>query len=188
MTGFQQTMTTGFHPVPRGGARIELDGNEAALLRSMAGLVLRIVEGPEPQDEFDALVGIGTNTAKPQDPVLARLLPDAYTEDEQAAGEFRRYTEDELRRHKRENAHRVLDAVPAGGGVVELDLADGHAWLKLLTDVRLTLGVRLGIEDEDDLAALRARLLGEGPAAATVHVYEWLTYLQESLVQALMGG
>ncbi len=28
----------------------------------------------------------------PEDPVLARLLPDAYSDDPEAAGEFRRYT------------------------------------------------------------------------------------------------
>ncbi len=33
----------------------------------------------------------------PEDPVLARLLPDAYRDDPEAAGEFRRYTEPALR-------------------------------------------------------------------------------------------
>ncbi|TDQ44579.1 DUF2017 domain-containing protein [Actinorugispora endophytica] len=179
-------MTTGFHSAPRGGVRIEVDSGEASLLRSMAALVLQLVEAPEPQDEFAALIGIGANSTRPEDPVLARLFPDAYTEDALAAGDFRRYTEDGLRRHKRENAQLVFDGIPAGGGEITLDLADAHSWLKLLTDVRLSLGTRLGIEDEADLEALRQRLRGDESLASAAHIYEWLTHLQESLVQALM--
>ena len=41
---------------------------------------------------------------KPDDPVLARLFPDAYEDDGEAAGEFRRYTEMGLRDGKREAA------------------------------------------------------------------------------------
>ena len=36
-------------------------------------------------------------TTEPEDPVLARLFPTAYPEDEEAAAEFRRFTEGALR-------------------------------------------------------------------------------------------
>ncbi|MEY9215466.1 DUF2017 domain-containing protein [Thermobifida halotolerans] len=178
-------MTTGFHAAPHGGARIEIDRDEARLLRSMAELVLRIVEEPEQQDGLAALVGISESAARPKDPVLSRLLPDAYTDDPASAGDFRRYTENGLRRHKRENAQRVVAAIPAEGGAVTLDADDAQTWLKLLTDVRLSLGTRMGVETEEDVYAMRAAASRDDSLAAAAHIYEWLTHLQETLVQAV---
>ena len=56
----------------------------------------------------------------PEDPVLARLLPDAYRDDPEAAGEFRRYTEQDLRSGKVAAAQTVLATLPAKGGQVRL--------------------------------------------------------------------
>ncbi|GLU50451.1 DUF2017 domain-containing protein [Nocardiopsis ansamitocini] len=179
-------MTTGFHSAPRGGAFIQIDAGEAGLLRSMAALVLQLVEAPEPQDDFAALVGIGTSSVKPEDPVLARLFPDAYSDDAEAAGDFRRYTEDDLRRRKRENAQGVLDQIPPRGGEITLDLADAHAWLKVLNDVRLALATRLGIKDDMPAVELDDELAADEKAGA-LSVYSWLTGLQDSLLRALTG-
>ncbi len=101
-------MTIGFRPAHGGGVTIVLDADEVAVLRSMTALVLELVEPPEPKDEFSELVGIGGSSEKSDDPVLARLFPDAYNDDDEAAGDFRRYTEDGLRRNKRENAETLL--------------------------------------------------------------------------------
>ncbi|HEX9536635.1 MAG TPA: DUF2017 family protein, partial [Streptosporangiaceae bacterium] len=38
-------------------------------------------------EEFAALLGLSESTALPEDPVLARLLPDAYRDDAEAAGD-----------------------------------------------------------------------------------------------------
>jgi len=178
-------MTTRFHPVPYGGVRIEIDRDDATLLRSMAELLLRIVEEPDQQDGLAALVGISESATRPKDPVLARLFPDAYTDDPAAATDFRRYTENDLRRHKRENARRVVEALPAEGGQVLLDADDVQAWLKVLTDVRLSLGTRMGLETEEDVYALRAAASRDESLAAAAHIYEWLTHVQENLVQAV---
>ncbi|MDA2804535.1 DUF2017 domain-containing protein [Nocardiopsis suaedae] len=183
-------MTDGFRAV-RGGVSIRLDRDEAAVLRSMAGLVLELVEPPEGGgDPLEALVGLsGAADAPdaPEDPVLARLLPDAYGGDREASGEFRRYTEGDLRRHKRENAEAVISGLsglgPDGGELV-LDTGDAHAWLKALNDVRLALGTRLGVEEDGGETRVRA----DGPAdRAALSVYEWLGGVQETLVQALMA-
>ncbi|GAB3208321.1 DUF2017 domain-containing protein [Marinactinospora thermotolerans] len=181
-------MTMGFRPAP-GGAAISLDPDEAAVLRSMAAMLLGLIEEPRADDEFARIVGIGSETEPPKDPVLARLLPDAYTGDAEAAGEFRRYTEDDLRRHKRDNAQALVDSLPEAGGEVVLDLAGGHAWLKALNDVRLALGTRLGVEEETYEAYLRGQAEpADEASAAALHVYEWLGALQDSLVHALSGG
>ncbi|MBV2367138.1 DUF2017 domain-containing protein [Streptomonospora nanhaiensis] len=181
-------MTKGFRPV-RGGVTIDLDADEVEVLRSMAALVLDLVEPPPERDEFESIVGIGTSSTRPDDPVLARLFPDAYSDDAESAGDFRRYTEDGLRRHKRENAQAVAAALPPrGGGRITLDLGDAHAWLKALNDVRLVLGTRLGVEEETFEAYLRGEYTVPESEAVAMHVYDWLGGLQETLVQALFGA
>ena len=66
---------------------------------------------------------------------------------------------------------------------MRLTAADGEVWLRALNDVRLALGVRLGIteEYEHELGGLGS----DDPRAAYLQVYDWLTYLQETLVRAL---
>jgi hypothetical protein len=115
--------------------------------------------------------------------VLARLLPDAYRDDPEAAGEFRRYTELSLRDGKVAAARTVLGTLPARGGRIRLSPPDAEAWLRALNDVRLALGVRLGVTD--DFEEVGNGINPADPRAAYVWVYHWLAYLQESLVEAL---
>jgi hypothetical protein len=133
--------------------------------------------------ELDAMLGFSPRTRAPLDPALARLLPDAYRDDPDAAGEFRRYTEQSLRSSKQETARTVLDTLPADGGPVRLSWEQAQAWLRALNDVRLTLGVRLGVteEFEDEWRQLDPL----DPRATAFEVYAWLGDVQESLVQAL---
>ena len=121
--------------------------------------------------------------APPEDPVLARLLPDAYGDDPEAAGDFRRYTEQGLRSGKVAAAQTVLATLPAGGGRVRLAAGDAEAWLRSLNDVRLALGVVLGITE--DYERELSELDPEDPREAYLHIYDWLTFLQETLVRAL---
>jgi uncharacterized protein DUF2017 len=134
-------------------------------------------------DELAAAIGAAGPTSPPEDPVLARLLPDAYRDDPEAAGEFRRYTEQGLRSGKIAAAQTVLDTLPAGGGHVRLAPEDAQAWLRSLNDVRLAIGTVLGItedyEDEMESASWA------DPRSAYLEVYHWLGYLQDSLVRAL---
>jgi hypothetical protein len=120
----------------------------------------------------------------PDDPILARLLPDAYADDAKASGEFRRYTEIGLRSGKIAAAQTVLDTLPVSGGRVRLSAADAQAWLRALNDVRLSLGVVLGVTDDFDDTV--RNLPADDPRAAYIGVYQWLAYLQESLVEALL--
>jgi hypothetical protein len=119
----------------------------------------------------------------PDDPVLARLLPDAYSDDPEAAGEFRKYTEPALRSAKYEVGQQVLDTLPEAGGRIQLTKDQALAWLKALNDVRLALGVRLGVTEEFE--EQWARLKPDDPQWAAYEVYAWLGAVQESLVQAL---
>ena len=119
----------------------------------------------------------------PEDPVLARLLPDGYRDDPAAAGEFRKYTEPALRSTKHAAAREMLDTLPENGGRVQLTNQQALSWLKALNDVRLALGVRLGVTEEFE--EQWARLKPDDPKWAAFEVYGWLGAVQESLVQAL---
>ncbi len=115
--------------------------------------------------------------------MLARLLPDGYRDDPEAAGEFRKYTEPALRNAKQQAAQEMLDSLPEGGGRIQLTADQAQAWLKALNDVRLALGVRLDVTE--DFEDQWGRLTQEDPQWTAFEVYAWLGAVQESLVQAL---
>lgn len=140
-------------------------------------------DGPVGPDDLAAMIGLSGNTTLPDDPVLARLLPDAYRDDPDASGEFRRYTEQGLRSAKAAAARTVLATLPPGGGRVRLSEPEAQAWLRALNDVRLALGVHLDVTDDFDERV--QEIAPDDPRAAYVEVYQWLAYLQESLVRAL---
>jgi hypothetical protein len=119
----------------------------------------------------------------PEDPVLARLLPDGYRDDPEAAGEFRRYTEPALRSVKHQAAQEMLDTLPESGGRIQLTQDQSLSWLKALNDVRLALGVRLGVTEEFE--EQWGQLKPDDPQWSAFEVYAWLGAVQESLVQAM---
>jgi hypothetical protein len=141
---------------------------------------------PDPLDDLARLLGqVGESgpATRPDDPVLARLLPDAYADDADAAGDFRRFTEQELRNGKAAAARTVLATLPEDGGRVRLSEEEAQVWLRALNDVRLALGVRLSITE--DFEARLQDLDPADPRSAYMWVYDWLTFLQETLVRAL---
>jgi hypothetical protein len=66
---------------------------------------------------------------------------------------------------------------------VRLSAGDAEAWLRSLNDVRLALGVVLGITEDYEHGF--SELDSDDPREAYLHVYDWLTFLQETLVRAL---
>jgi hypothetical protein len=175
----------GFWRDRHGSIRLSLDPAESAVLASLAEQLVGFVASPPPgpdEDPLVAIVGIDAAARRPEDPALARLLPDAHLEDEAAADEFRRFTERDLRELKAGHARTVLAALENGADPVARD--DVPAWLGFLNDTRLTLGVRLGITDDshEELASLP----DDDPRAAVVPVYDWLTWLQDALVTLLL--
>ena len=193
MTGVKRT---------RRGVVVSFDEVEASLLRHLVGEVRDLLADGEPMPppagrtggvpsdaELSALTGLGTDAggetdgaAAPSDPALARLLPDAYRDDDQAAGEFRRLTETSLRRDKVSAAERLLASLPAdGAGEVRLDPETTESWLATINDVRLALGTRLEVTEE------MAEPEPEDPDAPAYVVYLWLTELQGVLIEVADG-
>jgi Domain of unknown function (DUF2017) len=119
----------------------------------------------------------------PPDEALARLLPDAYSDDPAAAAEYRRFTEHDLMEGKRANIAVLLSGLDQIGpdGRLHVPAAQVPAWLVALNDLRLALGTRLDIED--DYEAVIASLARDDPRLPAYALYEWLTWLQDSLVR-----
>ena len=216
-------MTTGFERTRGGGAHAHFEDVEARMLASLAAQVVELVrngaaqpgvvdEDPDAGDPLAALVGMGADSplARPDDPALARLLPDGYSGDESEAtdaADFRRYTEPGLRELKASNAATVItslleagadltglgsepreddgseDAGQSAGVDVELDAAEVDGWLRCLTDIRLALGTRLGVEQDDD--ERWEQLPDDDPDKAMHEVYDWLAFVQETLLRIL---
>ena len=176
-------------------------GFEADLLRSLAGQLVELLrnEAAVPRDDvdpFEAMMDFSGPTQEPEDPVLARLFPTAYPDDEEAAAEFRRFTEGRLRDGKAAAAIAIIDGLEEAGlppeltedGLmidVELDEPTAETWLRSFTDLRLALATRLGVEEGDE--AYWHSLPDDDPRAQAHDIYEWVGYLQETLVGALSG-
>lgn len=192
-------MKPGFSRGRRGRVLGRFSVAEGALLRNLVSQVVELVHdevppGAHSSDPLESMLGMGGPVAAPEDPVLARLLPNAYSGDDEAAGEFRRFTERNLREQKAANGRSVISDLEQSGlsedaaetdESVELDLGPDQvrAWLRSLTDVRLALATRLGIEagDEDHWDSMP----DDDPRRYVHEVYDWLGYVQETLVQSL---
>ncbi|MFD6436909.1 DUF2017 domain-containing protein [Streptomyces venezuelae] len=195
-----------FEAIPGGGAAVALDEVEISIIRSLAVQLLELI-GPGPGGEVsdDPLAELFAEgpSEPPADPVMRRLLPDAYggPGSEDSAGdadelrayssEFRRFTENDLRAKKRDDALvvvRSLDSMAAsgeGGAVLKLSVEESQQWLAALNDLRLAIGTRLEVSDEDD-ADLLYRLPDSDPRKPMVMAYLWLGGLQETLVGTLL--
>jgi hypothetical protein len=167
---------------------------EAAVLRGLVSQVedmLKARAEEAPQDELAELTGIRTGPSKgPDDPVLGRLLPDFHKIDPDtpsketldSAAALRSLYEPEVLDAKIGVAEVVLQTLPPGGGEVRLTYEQADAWLSALNDVRLALGTALDVtEDMPD------ELPPDDPRAPHLGVYHWLTWVQDTLVQALTG-
>jgi hypothetical protein len=174
-------------------------GFEADLLRSLASQLVELLRNERAapthvDDPLEALLDFSGPTEEPEDPVLARLFPTAYPDDPEAAGDFRRFTEGALRDGKAEAAVTVIDGLEDAGlppelteeGLVidvELDEPTAETWLRSFTDIRLALATRLGVEEGDE--EYWNSLSGDDPTSHVHDIYDWVGYLQETLVRAL---
>jgi hypothetical protein len=174
-------------------------GFEADLLRSLAAQLVELLrnEAAVPRDDADpleAMMDFSGPTTEPDDPVLARLFPTAYPHDEESAAEFRRFTEGALRDGKARAAITIIEDLEEAGlppelteeGLmidIELDRAAAETWMRSFADLRLALATRLAVEEGDE--AYWHALPDDDPRAQAHDIYEWVGYLQETLVQAL---
>lgn len=171
------------------GSRVRLvatlEAQEASVLRGLVAEVRQMLAGrtaAHPADELAALTGMRTGpSTRPDDRVLARLLPDFTTEDADLAAGLRSLHEPELIEAKDGAAAFVLETLPVDGGRIELAPEQADTWLAALNDVRLALGTALDVSED-----MPDQLDPDDPRSAHLGVYQWLTFVQDSLVQARM--
>jgi hypothetical protein len=135
--------------------RAELTEAEAALLEGLLDDLANALAEPDPDD-----------------PVIQRLYPDGYSDDDEASREYRELVQSSLQAERIGRLLACRAELPAGGGRMALDDEAVDRWLRVLNDLRLGLGTRLGVTEEDELD-------GSQPA---VQIYAWLTAVQDMLV------
>jgi Domain of unknown function (DUF2017) len=164
------------------------------LLKNLVGSMIGLLderESSSPADELEQITGMKTGSAeRPDNATLQRLLPD-FSKPDDAAPEatqslnaaLRSLREPEIIEAKRVAAQQLLDTIPDDGGRFELSEDAANAWIAAVNDIRLALGTMLDIRPNGP-----DRLPDDHPMAPHLDVYQWLTFLQEYLVLALMGS
>jgi hypothetical protein len=147
-----------------GGFELRIPADERELLRSLGPQMRGVLtEAPDPEDGPDEAV--------------ERLFPVAYPDDEDRQTEYRLLAHDELRASHL-GALAVLEAT---ADAERLDEEQLGAWMRAVNEVRLVLGTRLGVTEEGDERPFSTR----DPRAPAFAVYDYLTYLQGEIIEAL---
>ena len=164
------------------GGRISLKLDEAEkqvlsqLFEQMDDL-LKVPNFDKNADPLARLLNMDGSTEISDDPALARLFPDGYSEDEHASADFRRFTEQDLRQAKLDALNDVRLMLMDLSGKSPVTPTQAISWLKAINDLRLVLGTRLEITDEGE-----TDFDTDEPG---IHLYNYLTYLQGTLLDAL---
>jgi hypothetical protein len=190
---------TQFRARRKGGVHAEIPLHAAALIASLARQLVELLsdgEASQPvgEDPLEAMLEFVAPRETPEDPALLRLLPNAHRDDEDASAEFRRFTEHALRQAKIADAMTVIDGIgdvePDADDVedvedveFELDADEARAWLRSLTDMRLTLAERLGVTADDE--TYWESLPPDDARLPVYEIYGWLGYVLETLLDAV---
>jgi hypothetical protein len=197
----------------RGDAAVaELDSEERAVIARVIADVGLLLDGEsfgverEPvadteEELFRYLRGFEAGLSDSEDPAVLRLLPNAAPTDREVADEFRRLTEPELRATKVDRLRVMWLALSEDGPEWEVPEDQAMSTAAALTDVRLVLAARLGLDTDDDAEALHREIdlaehgLATGGGSDPVlnpervwlgMLYQALTWLQESLMSYVM--
>ena len=150
-----------------GRLRLQLEPVEVALLQSLL-------------DQLEAVLDGAADDGAEE--IRARLVPAAYRDDPEAAQEFHRLTADALRSERDERIAAFRAELASSEAVDITDPDHARRWIQVLNDLRLAIGTRLGVTEDDppdfdpDEAGAELRA-----------VYHWLTAVQDAVVVELMG-
>lgn len=166
-----------------------LEPGERDLVRKLFNDIIAMLEPEASTDEdpLAAMVGLDDMAVTPSDAALLRLLPNAVNNDDDEALEFRRLTERSLRETKMgalRGASLVLDS-----SRIVLNREQAQIFSRALNDVRLVLAQRLEIEtaeDADRIHEVQDSTQAEDVESYLALVYNFTTWLQESLMQSLL--
>ena len=163
-----------------GKITLKLDDAEQGVLSQLFEQMAELLNDSESETSSDPLakmLNMSGSTQISEDPALARLFPDGYSDDEHASADFRRFTEQDLRAQKIAALATVRAALGGWTGKSTVSAQQAQDWLKALNDLRLVLGTRLEISAEVD-----TDFDLDEPG---MHLYNYLTYLQGTLIDSL---
>lgn len=144
----------------KGGVDLRIPPAEREFLRALAPQMREVIEDPD-------------------DPVLERLYPAAYPDDEQRQAEYRLLAHVEL-----VDSHlAALAELEASADADHLSEEQADAWMRAINEVRLVLGMRLDVTEEGDERPRAA----DDPRMPAFAAYDYLSMLQSELIQALAG-
>jgi uncharacterized protein DUF2017 len=158
-----------FKRVGNDRVRVRLAHDEVAVLRGLP-------------DQLRSVLGEGGD-----EPVNQRLFPPAYLDvaDIEHDTEYHRLMRDDLVKEKLTNLDLVTDTLARGSTsvrrwTIELTDEEATAWLGVLNDLRLALGVRLDITEDFD-----GDVDDADPRAPALRLLSYLGWLEEQLLDAL---
>jgi hypothetical protein len=160
-----------FKRVGRDRVRVRLAQDELAVLRGLPDQLRTVLGGDE------------------DEPVNRRLFPPAYLDvaDIERDVEYRRLMHDDLVREKLANLDLVTGSLERSSTsvrrwTVELTDEEAAAWLGVINDLRLALGVRLDITEDYD-----GDIDDTDPRAPAFRLLSYLGWLEEQLLDALQS-
>jgi hypothetical protein len=127
--------------------------------------------------DFRALLTAETPSS---DPSLQRLFPPARTDDPVEELEYERKVGDSLLATKLEQL-TILERCAASRVLSEEDVL---ACMRAVNDLRLVLGTRLDVREDSD----PADFAGDPERRSTFELYAYLSWLLESLIDAMSGS
>jgi hypothetical protein len=149
--------------------RVRLGHDEVAVLRGLP-------------DQLRSVLADGGD-----EPVNQRLFPPAYLDvaDVERDTEYHRLMHDDLVKEKLDNLDLVTESLARGSTsvrrwTVELTAGEAAAWLGVLNDLRLALGVRLDITEDFD-----GDVDDTDPRAPALRLLSYLGWLEEQLLDAM---
>jgi hypothetical protein len=127
-----------------------------------------------------ALLGTLVDGDVGAEPALRRLFPPAYVDpdDQEAEAEYQALMQDELLASRR----AALDVLEATATRDRLDEGELLSWMTALNQLRLVLGTRLDVSEDDPPFPDP-----DDPTAALHEVYHYLGVLLEAVLDALEG-
>jgi len=144
----------------RGRFQLRLPASERELLRTLPGELRSLLET--------------------DDPALSRLSPPAYADDPEREAEYRDMVGDDLAAARQ----RSLEVMESTLDATTLDEEQVVAWLGAVNDLRLVLGTKLDVTEED----YERDLSPTDPNAQAFAIFVYLGWLEEQIVTALSSG
>jgi hypothetical protein len=152
------------------------DGYEVTLGRDERDLLIRLL------GELSAML---TADAEEHQPLLAKLFPPAYPDDEEKEAEYQRLMRTELVASRLEAIGNVLEIL-RGEPSEPLDEEAATAFMQSINAVRLVLGSMLGITDDE--TADRIDDTADDSESPEHQLYTFLSWLLEWTVQAMSAS